>query len=63
MRQTETHYLGLVVTKKQESLLADLTIQDRPTVNDLPLAALSSTVISGSRSLSENSSLADVSPC
>ena len=33
--QTETHYLGVVVTKKGGTLLADLTVHGRPTVNDL----------------------------
>jgi hypothetical protein len=33
--QTETHYLGMVVTKKGGTLLADLTVHGRPTVNDL----------------------------
>lgn len=33
--QAETHYLGIVVTKKDGSLLADLTIHGRPSVNDL----------------------------
>ena len=35
MTQTETHYLGMVVMKKGGSLLADLTIHGRPSVNDL----------------------------
>ena len=33
--QTETHYLGMVVTKKGGSLLADLPVHGRPSVNDL----------------------------
>ena len=33
--QTETHYLGMVVTKKGGTLLADLTVHGRPSVNDL----------------------------
>src|SRR3954465_14146282 len=33
--QTETHYLGMVVTKKGGSLLADLPVHARPSVNDL----------------------------
>jgi hypothetical protein len=33
--QTETHYLGMVVTKQGGSLLADLPVQGRPSVNDL----------------------------
>jgi hypothetical protein len=33
--QTETHYLGLVVTKKGGSLLAELSVHGRPSVNDL----------------------------
>ena len=35
MAQNETHYLGMVVTKKGGSLLADLTVHGRPSVNDL----------------------------
>jgi hypothetical protein len=33
--QTETHYLGMVVTKQGGSLLADLPVRGRPSVNDL----------------------------
>ena len=33
--QSETHYIGMVVTKKGGTLLADLTVHGRPTVNDL----------------------------
>ena len=33
--QGETHYLGMVVTKEGGSLLADLPVHGRPTVNDL----------------------------
>jgi hypothetical protein len=33
--QTETRYLGMVVTKTAGSLLADLPVRGRPTVNDL----------------------------
>ena len=33
--QTETHYIGMVVTKKGGALLAYLTVHGRPTVNDL----------------------------
>ncbi len=33
--QTETHYLGMVVTQEDGSLLADLPVQGRPSVNDL----------------------------
>jgi hypothetical protein len=33
--QTETHYLGIVVTQRDGSLLADLPIRGRPSVNDL----------------------------
>src|SRR4051794_18692878 len=33
--QTETHHVGMVVTKKGGSLLSDLTVRGRPTVNDL----------------------------
>jgi hypothetical protein len=33
--QTRTHYLGMVVTQKSGTLLADLTIHGRPSVNDL----------------------------
>jgi hypothetical protein len=35
MTQTETHYLGMIVTKGGGLLLADLAIRGRPTVNDL----------------------------
>jgi hypothetical protein len=33
--QTETHYLGLVVTQPDRTFLADRPVQGRPTVNDL----------------------------
>jgi hypothetical protein len=33
--QTETHYYGMVITKKGGSLLADMTVHGRPSVNDL----------------------------
>jgi hypothetical protein len=33
--QTETHYLGMVVTRTGGSLLADRPVQGRPSVNDL----------------------------
>jgi hypothetical protein len=33
--QNETHYLGMVVTRKGGSLLADLPVDRRPSVNDL----------------------------
>jgi hypothetical protein len=33
--QNETHYVGMVVTKKGGPLLTDMTIQARPSVNDL----------------------------
>jgi hypothetical protein len=33
--QHQTHYLGMVVTEKEGSLLADLTVHGRPSVNDL----------------------------
>jgi hypothetical protein len=33
--QSETHYLGMVVMKEGGSLLADLPVHGRPTVNDL----------------------------
>lgn len=33
--QNDTHYIGMVVTKQGESLLAEITIHDRPSVNDL----------------------------
>lgn len=33
--QNETHYQGMVVTKKGGRLLADMTIHGRPSVNDL----------------------------
>ena len=46
--QTETHHLGMVVTRKRGSLLADLTGQDRKTVYDLPSADPASDLISGS---------------
>jgi hypothetical protein len=35
VEQTQTHYLGMVVTGKDGSLLADLTVHGRPSVNDL----------------------------
>jgi hypothetical protein len=35
MTQTETHYLGMVVAKKGRTLLADLSVHGRPSVNDL----------------------------
>jgi len=35
MMQTETHYLGLVVTKQGGYLLADVQVEGRPSVNDL----------------------------
>src|SRR4051794_31849197 len=35
MMQTETHYLGMVVTGEGGSLLADLPVHARPSVNDL----------------------------
>jgi len=35
MMQTETHYLGMVVTEKDGSLLSDLPVRGRPSVNDL----------------------------
>jgi hypothetical protein len=35
MTQTETHYLGMIVIKRGGSLLADLPIRGRPSVNDL----------------------------
>jgi hypothetical protein len=33
--QSETHYLGMVVTDEDGSLLGDLPVQGRPSVNDL----------------------------
>jgi len=33
--QNETHYLGMVVTRKGGSLLADMVVHIRPSVNDL----------------------------
>jgi hypothetical protein len=33
--QSETHYLGMVVTEKGGTLLTDLTVYGRPSVNDL----------------------------
>lgn len=35
MTQTETHYLGIVVTQADGRLLADLSVQHTPSVNDL----------------------------
>ncbi|MDB5349951.1 MAG: hypothetical protein JWN86_1198 [Planctomycetota bacterium] len=35
MMQTETHYLGMAVRKKGGTLLADLLVHGRPSVNDL----------------------------
>ncbi|MHC5540246.1 DUF6930 domain-containing protein [Singulisphaera rosea] len=35
MTQSRTDYLGMVVTKTGENLLADLPVQGRPSVNDL----------------------------
>ena len=35
MTETETHYLGMVVTEKGGALLADLHVHGRPSVNDL----------------------------
>ena len=35
MMQNETHYLGLVVTKRGGSVLAETEIEGRPSVNDL----------------------------
>jgi hypothetical protein len=35
IEQTQTHYLGMVVTEKDGSLLADTTVHGRPSVNDL----------------------------
>jgi hypothetical protein len=35
MTQTETHYLGMVVAKKGGTLLADLSVHSKPSVNDL----------------------------
>jgi Domain of unknown function (DUF6930) len=35
MMQTVTHYLGMVVKQSDGTLLADSTVQGRPTVNDL----------------------------
>src|SRR4051794_40834414 len=33
--QNETHYLGVVITKKGGALLANMTVHGRPSVNDL----------------------------
>lgn len=33
--QTETYYLGMVVTKEGDLLLADLSVHERPSVNHL----------------------------
>jgi hypothetical protein len=35
MMQNETHYLGLVVTKRSGSVLAETQVEGRPSVNDL----------------------------
>ncbi len=35
MMQTETHYLGLIVTKRGGSVLATTQVEGRPSVNDL----------------------------
>jgi hypothetical protein len=35
MSQPQTHYLGMVATKKGGKLLADMTVHGKPTVNDL----------------------------
>jgi hypothetical protein len=35
MMQNETHYLGLVVTKRGDSVLAETKIEGRPSANDL----------------------------
>jgi hypothetical protein len=35
MTQTETHYLGLVIAQPDGSLLAELPVRGRPSVNDL----------------------------
>ena len=35
IEQTVTHYMGMVVPKKGDSLLADMTVHGRPSVNDL----------------------------
>jgi hypothetical protein len=35
MTQSQPHYLGIVVTKKGSSLVADLTAHGRPSVNDM----------------------------
>jgi hypothetical protein len=35
MMQTETHYFGMVITKKGGDLLSDLQVHGRPSVNDL----------------------------
>src|SRR5438477_9702100 len=35
MMQNETHYLGLVVTRRGGSVLADTQVNGRPSVNDL----------------------------
>jgi hypothetical protein len=33
--QNDTHYMGMVVPKKGDSLLSDMTVHGRPSVNDL----------------------------
>lgn len=35
MMQTATHYLGLVVTKRGGCVVADMTVERRPSANDL----------------------------
>jgi hypothetical protein len=35
IRQTETHHLGMVATKKGGRLMAEMTVHGKPTVNDL----------------------------
>ena len=37
MMQSETHYLGIVVTKKGGAVLAKTQVEGRPTVNDLAI--------------------------
>ncbi len=33
--QSETHYLGMVVSKRDSSVLADRQVEGRPSVNDM----------------------------
>jgi hypothetical protein len=35
MKQNETHYLGLIVMKRGDSVLAETKVEGRPSANDL----------------------------